>query len=255
MILFNGISRGILLFLPVILLVFGGIKNAESKENIKIKLAYQSKIHGNFNIKKFKLNHPIKLSKREIISHLNSLKYTGTFLGDKEEPVFSNDEIKKLIPVLMGAFAKVSPEKIIHIELNGKGGITSGDIFSFRKKINWRFDSIKGETFFQKHDVRRWNVFAWKLIPKKGQLYFRSGSDKGKRLQRNWIVSNMNFSSAEKESEERGDPFDNSGLGTARDINPELEGKLKQLKYLRDKKLIDEEEYKAQQKKLFNDLF
>jgi len=103
----------------------------------------------------------------------------------------SKPEIKKLAPVLMKAFAGVNPDKIIHIELKSKGGITYGDIFSFKKYLNWRFDSIHGETFFQRNDVREWNVFAWKMIPQEGQLYFKSGAEKGKRIRKNWIVANL----------------------------------------------------------------
>ena len=38
-------------------------------------------------------------------------------------------------------------------------------------------------------------------------------------------------------------------------INPKLEEKLEHLKYLFDKQLINEEEYKNQQKKIFDELF
>ena len=38
-------------------------------------------------------------------------------------------------------------------------------------------------------------------------------------------------------------------------INPKLEEKLEHLKYLYGKKLINEEEYKNQKKKIFDELF
>ena len=38
-------------------------------------------------------------------------------------------------------------------------------------------------------------------------------------------------------------------------VDPKLEAKLKHLKYLHSKKLIDDDEYKAQQKKLFDKHF
>jgi len=144
----------LLFFAPFII---GLVEGANLGKN-DIKVSYISKLHGNFNVKKFRLNHPLKISHSEIINQLGSLRYKGTFLGNKEEPVFSKPEIKKLAPVLMKAFAGVNPDKIIHIELKSKGGITSGDIFSFKKYLNWRFDSIHGETFFQRNDVREWNV-------------------------------------------------------------------------------------------------
>ena len=243
----------LLFFVPFVFEVAEGADSG--KNNITVSLSYKSKLHGNFNVEKFKLNHPIKISRTEIIHHLISLRFKGTFLGNKEEPIFSKSEIKNLAPVLMKAFASVSPDKIIHIELKGKGGITSGDIFSFRSYLNWRFDFIRGESFFQRNDTRMWKVFAWKLIPQKGQLYFRTASEKGKRTQKNWIVSKLSLPAPERKSDDDGtsDIFE-TGMSN-HEINPKLEKKLKHLKYLHENDLIDEEEYKAQQKKLFDELF
>ncbi len=240
----------------LLLATFGVVKSADSqKHSIKINLSYKSKSHGNFDVKKFKLNHPIKISHQEIINHLVSLRFKGTFLGNKEEPVFSKPEIKKLAPVLMKAFAGVNPNKIIHIELKSKGGITSGDIFSFRKYLNWRFDSIRGEAFFQRNNVREWNIFAWKLMPQKGQLYFKSGADKGKRIQRNWVVANIKLTIPEEKSVEDNEFSRNFKTNSSsNNFSPELEKKLKHLKYLHEKKLLDNEEYKIQQNKLFDEL-
>lgn len=239
----------LLFFVPFI---FEVAESAESgKKNIEVSLSYKLKLHGNFNVEKFKLNHPIKISHSEIISHLVSLRYKGAFLGNKEEPVFSKPEIKKLAPLLMKKFAEVNPDKIIHVELKRGGKVTSGDIFSFRKYLNWRFDSIHGEPFFQKNDVRRWSVYAWRLIPQKGQLYFKSGADRGKRLQRNWIVANLHLSVPEKSSE---NSVGNKTDSSINNFDPILEKKLEHLKYLHDKKLLNDEEYENQQNRLLDDL-
>ncbi len=240
-------------FLFVLLLAtFGVAESADSqKHSIKISLSYKPKSHANLDFKKFKLNHPIKISHQAIINHLVSLRYKGAFLGNKEEPIFSKPEIRKLAPLLMKKFADVNQEEIIHIELKRRGMVTSGDIFSFRKYLNWRFDSINGETFFRKNDVRRWSVYAWKLIPQKGQLYFKSGAENGKRLQRNWIVANLQLSIPETKS---GAAKSFKTDSSTSNFNPTLEKKLEHLKYLYDKELIDDEEYKNQQERLFDDL-
>ena len=233
--------------------VFEIAESADSKKS-SIKISFRSQLHKNSDFKKFKLNHPIKISQEEIINHLVSLRYKGTFLGDKEERVFSLPEIKKIAPVFVKAFAAVSSEKIVHVELNNGGGITSGDIFSFRKYLNWRFDSIRGETFFQRNNTRERNIFAWKMIPKKGQLYFKSGSDK--RIHKNWIVSSLKLPVVGQKNANNRVSLD--GLETEplnNNINPKLEEKLKHLKGLYDKQLISEDEYKIQQKKLFDELF
>ena len=66
----------------------------------------------------------------------------------------------------------------------------------------------------------------------------------------------MKLSSAESENTNKGGTKDILDAGSLNNkINPELEEKLEHLKYLHDKKLIGEEEYKTQQKKLFDELF
>ena len=243
----------------VVIFVFIGLAAFEvaegaGPEKISVKITFRSQFHKNSHIDKLKLKHPIKISEAEITNHLVLLRYKGTFIGDKEERVFSSPEVQRLAPILMKAFASVGPEKTIRVQLKSVGGVTSGDIFSFKKYLNWRFDSIRGETFFQRNDVREWNIFAWKLIPQKGQLYFKSGPDQ--RVHKNWIISNLKLPVTDQESAD--DRVFLDGLGTKssnNNINPKLEEKLKHLKYLHDKKLIGEEEYKTQKKKLFDELF
>ena len=233
--------------------IFGIAEGAGPKKN-KVKITFRSPSHGNSNINNLKLNHPIKISQAEITNHLVLLRYKGTFIGDKEERVFSSPEVQRLAPILMKAFAGVGPEKTIRVRLKSVGGVTSGDIFSFKKYLNWRFDSIRGETFFQRNDIREWNIFAWKLIPQKGQLYFKSKSDK--RIHKNWIISNLKLPVADQENTD--DSVFPDALKTKssnNNISPKLAEKLKHLKYLHDKKLISEDEYKAQQKKVFDELF
>jgi len=136
--------------------------------------------------------------------------------------------------------------------------VTSGDIFSFKNHLNWRFDSIHGETFLQRNDIRAWNVFAWKLIPQDGQRYFKSGAAKGKRVRENWIVSKLNLPVTGTRQSDHSGARESYGVGGSSlegNINPELEKKLEHLKYLYDRDLINEGEYKAQQKRLFEELF
>jgi len=232
---------------------FGVVEGAGSKKS-KVKITFRSQFYENSNLNNLKLNHPIKISQAEIINHMVSLKFKGTFIGNKEEPVFSVSEIQTLAPILFKAFGGVGPEKIIRIQLKSLGGITSGDIFSFKKYLNWRFDSIRGETFLQKNNVRGWNIFSWEMMPKNGQLYFKTGIDK--RIQKNWIISKLKLPISDRENMDnrrsvdilQKEPSENN-------INPKLEEKLEHLKYLYDKELINEEEYKNQQKKIFDELF
>ena len=255
MVLINQFFKPTLYLLCFILVISGGLENASAEtKNIKVRVSFRPQLNEKLNVKKFKLNHPIKISKREIINHLVSLRYKETSLGKKEVNVFFADEVRKLAPILVKAFAALSHRKIIHVELKSKKGATEADIFSFKKYLNWRFDSIHGETFFQKNNGRMFKIFAWELTPQKGQLYYKSS--KNKRLHKNWLVAKLNLPvSQTKDSADE----DLSGLLESGDsknkLNQELERKLKHLKRLYEEGLIEEEEYKAQQNKLFEKLF
>ena len=233
--------------------VFGVAEGAGSKKS-KVKITLRSQFYENSNLTHLKLNRPIQISQAEIINHMVALRSKGTFLGNKEEPVFSVSEIQTLAPILFRAFGGVGPEKIIRMQLKSVGGITSGEIFSFKKYLNWRFDSIHGETFLQKNNVRGWNIFSWEMMPKKGQRYFKTGIDK--RIQKNWIISKLKLPiSGQGNMDNRRSVDTLQKEPSENNINPKLEEKLEHLKYLYDKELIGEEEYKNQQKNIFDELF
>ena len=253
MVLNAKLLKVVVIFIFLGFTVFGIAEGAGPKIN-KVKITFRSPSHDNSNINYLKLNHPIKISQAEIVNHLVSLRYKGTFIGNKEESVFSVAEVQTLAPILFKAFAGVVPKKIIRIQLKSVGGTTSGDIFSFKKYLNWRFDSIRGETFLQKNNVRGWNIFSWEMMPKKGQLYFKSDGDK--RIQKNWIISKLKLPIfGQKNIDNRGSVDAPQKKSSKNNINPKLEEKLEHLKYLFDKQLINEEEYKNQQKKILDELF
>ena len=255
MVLINRFFKPTLYLLCCILAVSGGLENANAEtKNIKVRVSFRPQLNEKLNVKKFKLNHPIKISKREIINHLVSLRYKETSFVNKGESVFFADEVRKLAPILVKAFAALSHRKIIHVELKSKQGTTEADIFSFKKYLNWRFDSIHGETFFQKNNGRMFKIFSWELIPQKGQLYYKSS--KNKRLHKNWLVAKLNLPVSQTKDRADGDLSDLLQSGNSETkLNRELERKLKHLKRLYEKGLIEEEEYKAQQKKIFDKLF
>ena len=66
---------------------FGVAEGAGSKKS-KVKITFRSQFHENSNLTHLKLNHPIKISQAEIINHMVSLKYKGTFIGNKKSLFF-----------------------------------------------------------------------------------------------------------------------------------------------------------------------
>ena len=85
MVLINRFFKPTLYLLCFILVISGGLENASAEtKNIKVRVSFRPQLNEKLNVKKFKLNHPIKISKREIINHLVSLRYKETSLGKKE---------------------------------------------------------------------------------------------------------------------------------------------------------------------------
>ncbi|MBT7272314.1 MAG: hypothetical protein HN885_04880 [Nitrospina sp.] len=75
-------------------------------------------------------------------------------------------------------------------------------------------------------------------------------------LHKNWMVAKLQLPVAETkegESMESSDFIESGNSG--KQMNPALEVKLRQLKHLYEQGLIEEEEYKIQQKNLFEKLF
>jgi len=255
MVLVNRFFKPVLYLICCILAVYGGLEDASAEtKNIKVRVSFRPQLHKKINVKKFKLNHPIKISRSELINHLVSLRYKETSMGNEGESVFFAGELMKLAPILLRAFAKVDSRKIVHVELKSKAGTTEADIFSFKNYINWRFDTIHGETFFQKNNSRMFKIFAWELIPQKGQLYYKSSTNK--RLHKNWLVAKLNLPVSKKKDRALSELSDLlEGGDSETELNQELEKKLKHLKRLYEEGLIEEDEYKAQQNKIFEKLF
>ena len=135
------------LYCAALSICFAG--NAASEE-INVKINFRSQSYQKSNIDRIKLNHPIRISQTDITNHLISLSYKTSFLGSDRERVFSFLAIKKLAPILAKAFTKVVPGRFIRVEVIGNKGLTSFDIFAFKKYLNWRFDSIHGEAFLKR---------------------------------------------------------------------------------------------------------
>ena len=84
MVLVHLFFKTVLYLICFTFVVPGGLENAIAKTKpIKIRVSFRPQLKEKLNVKKFKLNHPIKISKREIINHLVSLRYKETSMGNK----------------------------------------------------------------------------------------------------------------------------------------------------------------------------
>ena len=245
----------------------GGIKERKY-ENKGLTMIYRPKAQVGSEIEKMKLEHPIQISEEDFENHLYSLQFEELSLLGKKKYVLSTEDLKTNLKILTKAVNRMNPKNILIFDLDTPRGSTRGEIFATGGKLNFRFDSIKGIEFSG-------NSFAgvagstWRLVPVKGQRYRVTKKILGSSSKENWLVTQMKLPQISRrlirrkqaESIQARDPEpapQSAPASQPRPVRPppvndaDLEKKLKFLKDLRKKNLIDEGEYEKKRKELLD---
>lgn len=251
-----------LTFLLALGLFLGCSTTKEKKlEREGLTLIYRPKHQAVAAIEKMRMNHPIKISEEEFQNHLYSLQYEELFLLGKNKYVISLQDVNKISKDLTKAVNHLTPKNILVFELDTPRGTTRGEIFAAENKINFRFDTIKGVAF-SSNSLARSTASVWRLVPVKGQTQKTTKRILGSSTLGNWVVAEMTLPQKSKRFLKGGKtqnqtprtsrPSPQSVPSTPRNNDQELEKKLKFLKDLRSKDLIDDEEYERKRKELLD---
>jgi hypothetical protein len=226
----------------------------------QLTISYASQISLDREIKKLLLDHPVKISAEQVANHLFSFQYKQAgFLGKKKH-VFSPNDVLEITPVITKALNRMTPYKVLRYAVETPRGKTAGIIFRAEEKINWRFETINGSHFLNTglHN----GGSPWVLFPKNGQKFHKERSLFGSEWEGNWIISNLELPIKSKRGRKLGllkktsKPSSHKRSRkkeTARRTNSKeggFEKRLQFLKGLRDKKLINNEEYTHKKKEL-----
>jgi len=208
-------------------------------------LSYKNKSSAAIN--KIQTTHPLKVSEAEVRYYLKSLTFEERTLFGKKKAVFLPADIDRIARLITKAIQHVPSQKIIHYALETSQGNTEGDIFASKKHIHWRFDSINGMRFSGR-SYTRMGSGSWRMVPQPGQKYHAIHNLLGTLAQENWVIvkrkPDVKMATPAKKSENNRPPIT--------PLDPALEEKLELLKDLREKELIDEEEYDQKKKELLN---
>ena len=261
----NCLSKIRILVLLLCSCLFIGCSSTEKRlQKERLTITYRPHFSFEQEIKKLRLQHPIKISKEQVINHLLSLHYEGLSLLGKKQYVFSPNEVLEIAPLITKALNRMKASKILEYEVETPKGATVGIIFRTRGKINWIFKAIKGNSFTATTRPGVLKSSSWQLLPKNGQRFHKNHSILGNEQKRNWIISDVDlplwsrrglkaglFSKRSKRSNSQGLK---QGKSTNRSSGDQTEFKksLRFLKNLRDQKLIDDNEYKRKKKELLN---
>ena len=251
-----------IIFTFIFLWLFVGCSAPEKrfqKEQLTIK--YRPQLSFGPEIKELLLEHPIKISAEQTTNHLLSLHYEELSLLGKKKYVFSSNDILKIVPLITKALNRMRDNKILHYEVETPKGATIGTVFRAKNKINWKFEAINGSNFLN-------NSFhnggsSWALFPKNGQRFHKKSSVLGNENKKNWIVSNLDLQvqskrglksglikKIQKKSSDPKGPNEKSSTRMLTSDKGEFEKRLEFLKELRQKKLINDEEYKYKKTEL-----
>lgn len=256
-------------FLVLLLFLVGCASVKERKfEKDGLTLMYQSTALIDLDGNEVKLKHPVSISETMVRKQLASIYFEDMTLLGKEKPVFTVDDIGKIAPWLTKALNRVTINNIVYFEIQGAKGYTAVEVFASAHNIHWRFITIRGLDY-KKANLASW-ANSWRLVPKKGQAYYRVDKILGKKTWDNWLVADLGIPEAVVKPEQSTDSKipgkPNAGLveePTSKDSKPiekkapaknlELEDKLRFLKQLQEKGLIDDEEYKRKRKILMDE--
>lgn len=259
-----------IIFILIAALVPGFISGCASTQEKQLKtkgfvLSYRDKVDAGAAINRMHLNHPIKLSEKDIRYQLKALVYEELSLFGKKKSVFLPRDIDQIGRLLSKAIQRVPSHKIIYYELETSKGTTSGNVFASKDHIHWRFDSIKGLGFSRRSYNGGWNT-NWRMVLQSGQKYKAVSKILGDQAQENWIFSKLQPSSFSKknirqESQKSNHSrrkaktqrsSNNRETTPAKSVGPALEEKLEFLRSLHEKNLIDDNEYDQKRKDLLD---
>ncbi|MBI4389411.1 MAG: SHOCT domain-containing protein [Nitrospinae bacterium] len=263
-------SRSLPLFLALLILAVSGCAALDKEKKLQkdgLTLMFRPRTALGADGGKIRLQHPVKISQDMTRNHLLSLRYEEMTLMGKEKPVFSVEEADKISHLIAKALNHASPNNIVYFEVDTARGTTAGEAFADQQRLHWRFSTISGVSFSM-NPLPGWGI-TWRMVPRAGQFYFQSEQLFGKKTWENWIVADMDLPAPERAavkkqraapppeaSREEPSQEESPGKetpGKASKKNPDLEEKLRFLKQLHDKGLIDEEEYKRKRRDLVDE--
>jgi len=224
-------------------------------------------------LSKKKLEHPHIFAEAKIFDNLTSLKYKRLALLSREEDVFDKKLAKEISSLLVNAFKRASKNDFIEVDAKSPKGRILGDVFIFKRKLNWKFKIINGASYERRNSKDY--LDGWKIVLQKGQKYYGKKELFGVRVAKNWIIypvdktwSNVTpFNKGDQKADTHkrlNDESDTNILETlpkeqskkgVSSTQKEIEAKFLRLKKLVQKGLITKEEYKAKKQELLEKYF
>jgi hypothetical protein len=245
-----------------------------------LTLYYRHKTQISDGVDRVEMAHPVTIDETQMQTHLLSLYYEEMALLGKKTFVFEEREAESMAPWLVKSLARVKPSDVIVFEMKTPRGNTVGQLFATKTKLHWRFNMINDLQYTNMPNPQWGRGILWKLVPFKGQTLYTNEMVIGKRTRENWLVADLELPIAYRsvgdkkktpsappepkpaakkpekpETTAAEPPTASAQTQEQTGKQPGLEEKLLFLKQLRDKQLIDDEEYKRKRKDVMDKYF
>ena len=228
-------------------------------------LTYIDKAQAGSKINELVLQHPLSISERQMVFHMVALSYENNSLLGKTGPVFTKEDIQKTKYLLTKALNTAHSQNIVRFEVESEGGTTEVELFASEGKLHWRFFEIQGvKHSLTRNQMARYGT-AWRMVLKKGQKFHTTKTLLGAKQSTNWIEAkidlpapeNLKMARPKRDTPNSGQSAPLSQKNTPQTVAPEkggsdLEEKLKLLKRLHEKQLINQQDYEKRQKDLLD---
>ena len=258
------LQKGIAYFLVCSYLFLGCSAPEKRLTKDQLTIAYHPQTSLESEIRILRLQHPVKISAEQMANQLQSLKYQKLSFSGKKQYIFSPSDVIKITPIMTKALNRIKSRKVLHYEVETPRGKTAGIVFRAKGKINWRFDSINGSRFLNTN-IRRGST--WTLLPQIGQRFHKASSMLSNEQKKNWIISNLelqvyykrgpkpgSLKKPEKKFSTSKSSNKKSSTSTSSSEKEKFKKRLQFWKELRQKKLIDDQEYKNKKTELLEQI-
>ena len=257
------LRTGIIFFLLCSCLFIGCSTPEKRFKKEQLTVTYRSQSSLDREIKRLRLQHPIKMSEEQAINHLLSLHYEELSLLGKKKYIFSSNDVLEIAPLITKALNRMKADKVLHYELETPKGTTVGIIFRVKGKINWRFETINGSNFSNTGFAGMNPASSWQLLPKNGQYFHKNYTVLGNEQKKNWIISNLDLPVQSRRGLKLGllkktskksfrSPKQKAPTSSPTSEKGEFEKRLQFLKDLHNKKLIEDDDYERKKRELLD---
>ncbi len=216
------------------------------------------------DLEDFQIDHPVEISTEQVRNHLLSLYYQDISKpGEKGRAVFSIEDAKNLASGLKVALNRVEEGDYIYFGFQAEKGVTEGELFSSVGKVHYRFLRINGVDY-SNHFLGT-SAPTWRLVRRtSGQTIYKEKTGLLKVTRENWIIVDIKLppfkrtpvSAVRKSHSPRVVPG-NSPVSRKKPNSrqSQLKEKLRSLKELYEKGLIDERDYQKKKNEILNQNF